>query len=197
VPLWWGSVFRAPAPAACLGLVRERPCTLPSPWPDSDTPPSTEKQDHWLSGSPTRLASCTKHPADSGVTRSQPDRRSPPTPRRVPSQPQCQPGETGCPSLPGKGPRGFGAVKATPLRGGLRPALTAPTPRGIGSYARNREKRGQPSVLPGLVTLRDCGVTRRQSVLQGFLLQITGFILRGAIYQTAGGNYGTARRPDR
>jgi len=38
---------------------------------------------------------------------------------------------------------GLLAVKAKPLRGGLRPALTAPTPSGIGSYARNREKSGQ------------------------------------------------------
>jgi uncharacterized membrane protein len=38
---------------------------------------------------------------------------------------------------------GLLAVKAKPLRGGLRPALTAPTPYGIGSYARDREKTGQ------------------------------------------------------
>src|SRR3954449_1885986 len=38
---------------------------------------------------------------------------------------------------------GLLAVKAKPLRGGIRPALTAPTPSGIGSYARNREKTGQ------------------------------------------------------
>jgi hypothetical protein len=38
---------------------------------------------------------------------------------------------------------GLLAVKAKPLRGGLRPALTAPAPYGIGSYARNREKTGQ------------------------------------------------------
>jgi Lsr2 len=38
---------------------------------------------------------------------------------------------------------GLLAVKAKPLRGDLRPALTAPTPYGIGSYARNREKTGQ------------------------------------------------------
>src|SRR4051794_6258982 len=38
---------------------------------------------------------------------------------------------------------GLLAVKAKPLRGGLRPALTAPAPSGLGSYARNREKTGQ------------------------------------------------------
>jgi hypothetical protein len=33
-----------------------------------------------------------------------------------------------CPSLPGQCPQDSGPVKAKPLRGGLRPALTAPTP---------------------------------------------------------------------
>src|SRR3954454_5631469 len=45
---------------------------------------------------------------------------------------------------------GLLAVKAKPLRGGLRPALTAPTPRGVRQLARNREKTGQHLKKPVL-----------------------------------------------
>jgi hypothetical protein len=72
---------------------------------------------------------------------------------------------------------GLLAVKAKPLRGGLRPALTAPTPRGIGSYARNREKTGQhlkkPVFKPALHFSRSTVYSR---------------VIRT---DTAGGNHGT------
>src|SRR4051812_14829703 len=64
-------------------------------------------------------------------------------------EPLCRLGES-CPSRPGQCPQGFGPVKAKPLRGGLRPALTAPAPCGVGSYTRNREGSGQvPRCCPG------------------------------------------------
>jgi hypothetical protein len=34
VPLWWGSVLPAPAPAACLGVVQEATLHLAEPRPD-------------------------------------------------------------------------------------------------------------------------------------------------------------------
>jgi hypothetical protein len=73
---------------------------------------------------------------------------------------------------------GLLAVKAKPLRGGLRPALTAPTPSGIGSYARNREKTGQhpkkPIFKPALRSSRSTVYSRDIRT------------------DTAGGNHGTS-----
>src|SRR3954454_14215088 len=70
---------------------------------------------------------------------------------------------TCCPSLPNC-PAGLLTVKAKPLRGGLRPALTAPTPRGVGSYARNREESGQhlkkPVFKPALRSSRSIVYSR-------------------------------------
>src|SRR3954454_7640009 len=43
---------------------------------------------------------------------------------------------------------GLLAVQATPLRGGLRPAWTAPTPRGVRQLARNSPKAGHQAEPP-------------------------------------------------
>jgi hypothetical protein len=132
-------------------------------------------QTRW-SRSPTSLASCTKHPAGRDVTRSQPDLGHQAA-RRVPSQRYCSVGRRSCPSLPGQCPRGFGPVKPKPLRGGLRPALTAPAPRAISSYARNRERVARHVCCPDHSRFVTRHEPKDRLLTRGFPAWMFGFTL--------------------
>src|SRR5206468_7133578 len=76
---------------------------------------------------------------------------------------------------------GLLAVKARPLRGGLRPALTAPTPHGMRQLARNKEKTGQLQTagLPASFAILKCrdilpgypfGISQEETMARHFVL---------------------------
>jgi hypothetical protein len=143
----FGGCRSVTAKGGVLGL-SERLSARPEPCPRSDTPAAGRRRRKLAASDAYDRRELYEPRCCGGLTRSYPWNAGPQPAGQVSSRRYLPTGRAVLSLAAGQGSAGLLAVKAKPLRGGLRPALTAPAPRGTGSYARNREKTDQkPQIL--------------------------------------------------